>query len=106
MSKIKNSVLKVRLPIIIAIAIAVGMLVGATMGNKNQSSGDVSKGALKFREVLTYINRDYVDTVDVNHLVETGIKNMLGELDPHSVYINAEDKTLANSELGVTNTSP
>ncbi|WP_246164457.1 S41 family peptidase, partial [Xanthovirga aplysinae] len=83
----------------IAFAIAGGMLVGATMSGNNQSDGDVSKGALKFGEVLTYINRDYVDTVDIHYLVETGIKNMLGELDPHSVYISAEDKALANSQL-------
>lgn len=54
---------------------------------------------MKFREVLTYIEKDYVDAVDSEDLVETAINTMLEKLDPHSVYIPAKDLKLANSQL-------
>lgn len=48
---------------------------------------------------MTYINRDYVDSVDTNELVEFGIMKMLEKLDPHSSYIPARDASLAQSQL-------
>jgi carboxyl-terminal processing protease len=54
---------------------------------------------LKFREVLTYIEKDYVDQVDSEELVESAINTMLEKLDPHSVYIPAKDLKMANSQL-------
>ena len=41
----------------------------------------------KFNTLLYYMNRMYVDSVDLDGLVETAIRGMLEELDPHSVYI-------------------
>jgi carboxyl-terminal processing protease len=49
--------------------------------------------------VLTYIEKDYVDTVNSEELVEIAINTMLEKLDPHSVYIPAKDLNLANSQL-------
>jgi carboxyl-terminal processing protease len=51
------------------------------------------------QEIMTYINRDYVDSVNTNDLVEYGITKMLENLDPHSSYIPARDATLAQSQL-------
>jgi len=51
------------------------------------------------QEIMTYINRDYVDSVNTNDLVEYGITKMLENLDPHSSYIPASDATLAQSQL-------
>ncbi len=48
---------------------------------------------------MTYINRDYVDSVDTNELVEFGITKMLENLDPHSSYIPAKDASLVQSQL-------
>jgi carboxyl-terminal processing protease len=48
---------------------------------------------------MTYINRDYVDSVDTNELVEFGITKMLEKLDPHSSYIPAKDASLVQSQL-------
>ena len=41
----------------------------------------------------------YVDTVDVNDLVEKAMPQILSELDPHSVYIPAKDVQMANDDL-------
>jgi carboxyl-terminal processing protease len=40
-----------------------------------------------------------VDTVNINDLVEKAMPQILGELDPHSVYISARDGEIANDDL-------
>ncbi len=53
----------------------------------------------KFNTLLYYMNRMYVDSVDLDGLVETAIRGMLEELDPHSVYIPSEDLQQADEPL-------
>lgn len=53
----------------------------------------------KFNTLLYYIEQMYVDTVHSEELVETAIRSMLEELDPHSVYISKEQLSRANEPL-------
>ena len=99
MSEEKNTKAQIRLPIILALAIAAGIWIGATFAVPQSDRNDLKSAIYKLQEVLTYINRDYVDSVDTNELVEHGIQKMLEELDPHSSYITAEDAELAKSQL-------
>ncbi|HSI91736.1 MAG TPA: S41 family peptidase, partial [Adhaeribacter sp.] len=57
------------------------------------------KAYLKFRDILTYIDRDYVDSVNTEELSDFAINKMLEKLDPHTYYIPASDMALANSYL-------
>ena len=41
--------------------------------------------------VLNYINEDYFEPVELDKLMDGAISGVLGELDPHSVYIPAEE---------------
>lgn len=67
---------------------------GHSMAQENvQEQGE------KFNTLLYYMNRMYVDSVDLDGLVETAIRGMLEELDPHSVYIPAEDLQEADEPL-------
>lgn len=45
----------------------------------------------KLIQFYRYLNGTYVDTVNTSALVESAIKQMLEELDPHSAYIAPED---------------
>ncbi len=99
MSKNKNSDFQIRLPIFITLAVAAGILIGATMAGGDNSSNNLISSYLKFKDILTYIQRDYVDQVDTDELVESAITKMLEELDPHSVYIPAEELEIAKSQL-------
>src|SRR5690606_40218226 len=63
------------------------------------NQNDLKSAIYKIQEVLTYINRDYVDSVDTNELAEHGIEKILEKLDPHSSYITAKDADLAKSQL-------
>lgn len=49
--------------------------------------------------VVAQIENDYVDPVDRRRLLEGAAKGMVGELDPHSVYLPAEQYAIDNGEL-------
>lgn len=99
MSEKKNTTSQIRLPIILALAISAGIWIGATFAEPKGNQNDLRAAMYKLQEIMTYINRDYVDSVDTNELVEYGITKMLENLDPHSSYIPARDATLAQSQL-------
>ncbi|MDF2156963.1 S41 family peptidase [Algoriphagus sp. CAU 1675] len=99
MSETKNTKAQIRLPIILALAISAGIWIGATFAEPKSNQNDLRAALYKIQEIMTYINRDYVDSVDTNELVEFGITKMLENLDPHSSYIPARDASLVQSQL-------
>lgn len=99
MSDQKNSNSQIRLPIIIAFAIVAGMLIGANVANNTESDKGLLSSLYKFRQVLTYIDNDYVDKVKTEDLVEKAISDLLVDLDPHSVYITGKELELTRSQL-------
>ncbi|MFM7629635.1 MAG: S41 family peptidase [Algoriphagus sp.] len=99
MSTPKNTTSQIRLPLLLALAISAGIWIGATFAEPQGSQNDLRAALYKLQEIMTYINRDYVDSVDTNELVEFGIMKMLEKLDPHSSYIPARDASLAQSQL-------
>lgn len=99
MSSTKNTSSQIRLPILLALSIGAGIWIGATFAEPKGSQNDLRAALYKLQEIMTYINRDYVDSVDTNELVEFGITKMLEKLDPHSSYIPARDASLAQSQL-------
>jgi carboxyl-terminal processing protease len=98
-SQQKNTTTQIRLPLLIALSIAGGIWIGATFAEPKGSQNDLRAALYKLQEIMTYINRDYVDSVDTNELVEFGITKMLEKLDPHSSYIPAKDASLVQSQL-------
>ena len=59
----------------------------------------VQKNQLKFGRLLRLIDSYYVDTANVEKLTENAIIKLLGDLDPHSVYISREDVQKMNEPL-------
>jgi carboxyl-terminal processing protease len=55
--------------------------------------------AMKLQALLYQVDHMYVDSVDDDKLVDKAIVSMLGELDPHSVYIPKEDLEEVNEPL-------
>lgn len=53
----------------------------------------------KMQSFLRYVGLAYVDSVDSEKMVEKAIRNVLEDLDPHSVYISAKDLERANEPL-------
>lgn len=98
-NKIQNNKATVRTPIIVGTTLALGILIGATFFGGRRPAGDVSRSSNKFREILTYINRSYVDSVNTDSLVDYSITKMLEKLDPHTYYFPPQDAELARSQL-------
>ncbi|MFY0651126.1 MAG: PDZ domain-containing protein [Cyclobacteriaceae bacterium] len=97
--EIKNSKYMIRLPLLLCVAIAAGILIGANMTSPIGSKSDVVSSIFKFREILNYVDRNYVDEVETDELVETAISSMLEKLDPHTVYLPAKEHEYSKSEL-------
>lgn len=53
----------------------------------------------KMAKMMWMIENYYVDTTNISHLTEEGIKAMLKDLDPHSVYIPKSDVQKMNEPL-------
>ncbi len=69
---------------------AVGILIGTQI--QNVFSGDsIYEEVEKFKDVLSLADKYYVDNVDTQKLTDAAINGLLGQLDPHSVYIPAKD---------------
>lgn len=94
----QNSKYQIRLPIVLCLGLAAGVFVGATL-NTDKHTTDVNQDIQKFREVLTQIKQEYVDTVNTAELVDDAIQHILQKLDPHSAYIPATDRIAANEDL-------
>jgi carboxyl-terminal processing protease len=94
----ENTKYQIRLPIVLCLGLAAGVFVGATL-NTGKRSTDVNKDVQKFREVLTEIKKEYVDTVNTSNLVDDAIQHILQKLDPHSAYIPVSDRIAANEDL-------
>lgn len=85
--------------IILPIVIAISIVAGITIGNNFSNKSYLYNSDRKLNTILNLVSDGYVDTVNVNELVEKTIPNLLSNLDPHTVYIPAKDLTEVNSEL-------
>ncbi|MDE7086389.1 MAG: S41 family peptidase [Prevotella sp.] len=89
------------MPLIMAVCVVVGILIGTFYAN--HFSGNrlsiINSSSNKLNNLLHIIDAQYVDTVDVNGLVEKAMPQILSELDPHSVYIAAKDVQMTNDDL-------
>ncbi len=91
----ENKKLIIFLPLIISISIVLGITVGTQFSNKKY----ISNNDRKLNTILNMVSDGYVDTIDVNKIIEQTIPQMLSNLDPHTVYIPAKDLTEVNNEL-------
>ena len=89
------------MPLIMAVCVVVGIIIGTFYAN--HFSGNrlsiINSSSNKLNNLLHIIDDQYVDTVNINQLVEKAMPQILAELDPHSVYISAQDVQAANDDL-------
>ena len=89
------------MPLIMALCVVFGIFIGTLYANHFTGNrlSIINSGSNKLNNLLHIIDAQYVDTVDVNNLVEKAVPQILSELDPHSVYIAAKDVQIANDDL-------
>lgn len=90
------------LPILIAISIAIGLLIGNLL---NKNAQPVFGGGMGFGQpnkiatILDLIDKGYVDSVNTENIVEETIPEILKNLDPHTSYIPARDMQEVQEEM-------
>jgi len=101
-----NDKIKVWQPLALSVMLAIGMLFGYKMNDRDQGSlidyvgvDEAPTAVGEIEELIRFIETRYVDSVDREFLVEKAIKSVLGELDPHSVYITPEQLKTVNDEM-------
>ncbi|MFD1467710.1 S41 family peptidase [Hymenobacter caeli] len=79
--------------VLAALAFGSGLLVSNNPFRPSSTNPDATaRGYLRFKEVLSYVDRDYVDSVNTEGLADYATTQMLERLDPHSVYIPALER--------------
>ncbi len=97
MTEQNSSGYRVGLPLLLAGMVALGMLIGQQLPRNDQNvrflPGRYSAGQTDgtMDEIMRYIQAKYVDSVSASDMTKDAINHMLGQLDPHSVYITPEE---------------
>lgn len=95
-----KSKIRVWLPLLFAITMVAGLYLGYKMrDNMPGKSFFFAEKRRPIQEIMELIRTRYVDDVNINELSDTAIRAMLGKLDPHSVFIPAEELQLVNDDL-------
>jgi len=85
---------KIYTPLFLSLAIAAGIFIGIFLNYPKRNSVmlfNKNPREAKIKKLIDYIQYDYVDKIDTDSLLDGTIRNILGKLDPHSVYIPASE---------------
>lgn len=89
------------IPLMMALCVVIGIIIGSFYAN--HFSGNrlsiINSSSNKLNNLLHIIDDQYVDSVDMDELVEKAMPQILAELDPHSTYISAKDVQTATDDL-------
>lgn len=83
------------LPAAVAVALVAGIWIGIGLTHTSEQSA----ARQKLNEVFDIIEENYVDDVPLDSLVEISLREILTNLDPHSVYISAAERSRSEREL-------
>jgi len=91
------------LPIIIGVAIALGIFIGGKLSFNDKSDRLFTSNSKKdkINRLIDYIDHEYVDEINTDSIVDVTVNSILDNLDPHSTYIPKKDlQKLTNNMKG------
>ncbi len=95
-----NKKIQVWLPLLFSITMIFGMYMGYKMrDNMPGKSFFYTEHRRPMQEIMDLIENKYVDDIKIDSLADTAIQAILGKLDPHSVFIPAEQLQQVNEDL-------
>lgn len=88
-------------PLLMALCTVIGIAIGTFYASHfgGNRLNIINAESNRLNNLLHIIDDQYVDSVDVNEIVEKAIPQILSELDPHSTYMSAKDVATANDDL-------
>ncbi|ALM08329.1 peptidase S41 [Sediminicola sp. YIK13] len=80
-------------PTVIALALAIGILIGGKLhfNDSPEKLFTTNSKKDKLNRLIDYIDYEYVDDINTDSIVDVTVNNILDKLDPHSVYIPKEE---------------
>lgn len=81
---------KTRATIIIAFVFVLGISLGSVLVRYSQADNSTYDNLRVFAEVLSVVQKNYVEEVNSKDLIYSAIKGMLSSLDPHSSFMTPE----------------
>lgn len=88
------------LVVIVLFSVIAGILLGNLLSRRAMGASVFSQSSRsKVSDLLSLIDAQYVDSVNVDEMTEEMMTDLVAKLDPHSVYIPASDLADVNSEL-------
>jgi carboxyl-terminal processing protease len=86
-------------PLLLAAAIAIGMMVGYKMNEKPENTlvslHEYPKDSImltgRVEELIRFIDSKYVDKINADELIDEAVNAVFSKLDPHSVYMSPSD---------------
>ncbi len=91
----KNRKYLLMLPVVAAAMLAAGLWAGRYLTLRDREDRALDK----LTEVFDMVTDCYVDDVDTDSLVELTLPQLIHNLDPHSAYIAAADRKIADRDL-------
>ena len=88
-----------RQPIWLPLAIALALVLGILIGSRFTANKPVAENDRKLNAILNLIAQDYVDTTNLHDLIELSIPEILSNLDPHTSYFSADELKAATDDL-------
>ncbi len=85
-------------PIWAALLIFAGVWIGMAVGQKNKN-GSQKNSISKLNKLIEYLERDYMTSVNTDSIVDLTVNEILSKLDPHSVYIPANQIDEINQSM-------
>lgn len=93
---------KVWMPLSFSLVLVVGMILGFNLRDTLRSKRDISTVIQRndrLDEIIDLVTDKYVDTINNNVLYQDALSGILKSLDPHTVYIPADDLEAVNDDL-------
>ena len=102
MDERKNDSLKIWTPLLFAVIMIAGMTIGFKLRDSLRNKRDIETIIYRndrLEQLIDLINEKYVDTVNINSIYQDAVTGILSHLDPHTVYISADQVENVNEDL-------
>jgi carboxyl-terminal processing protease len=85
--------------LIVLLSSAIGFLVGSQYLHPEAKLNFTHPSIQKLNRLMTYLTEDYVEEINTDSLVRVVIEDIVGALDPHSVYIPAQQRQALSESM-------
>jgi carboxyl-terminal processing protease len=102
MEEKKSGRLYVWMPLLSALILILGMTLGFKLRDTLRYKRDIQaiiQRNDRLEQIIDLIDERYVDTININHLYRDAVTGILSHLDPHTIYIPAEELEGVNEDL-------